>query len=130
MTKRVPYVVTNIRQLETLDFPALEEAAGVSFRKQHRERILDLINLYLEKSDMQSEAPPDAEMKKNMEKVARVANDLAELLSDSSYKERCFLAYCWPMGEISPHQARSFLRDLEQHARGCRMYPFTCPRPS
>ncbi len=117
MTKKIPYVVPNIRELETLDFPALEETAGVRFGRMHRERILDLINRYLQESDMQSETPPDAEIRIRMEKVARAANDLAELLSDSSYEEQCFLAHCWPGGKTSPQQARSLLRDLEEQAK-------------
>jgi len=117
MTEKIPYLVTNIRQVETLDFRALEKAAGVKFRESHQERILDLISLYLENLYIENEAPADAEIKKRLNKITRLAGDLDELLFDSSYKGKCALFYCWPTGKADPQQIRSFLPALKENSK-------------
>jgi len=116
-TEKLPYLVTNKREVETLDFPALEKVAGVQFRKEHQERILDLINLYLENLHIQNEAPPDAEMKKRLEKIIKRIDMLNEVLFDSSYQGKCTLVYCWPPGGVGPQQMRLSLTAIREHSK-------------
>ena len=117
MTEKIPYLVTNRRELKTLDFPALEEAADVHFNEEHQERILDLINLYLENLYIEDEVPTDDEMKKRLNKIARLTGALDELLFDSSYKGKCALFYCWPTGKADPQQIRLFLPALKEQSK-------------
>lgn len=117
MTEKIPYLVTNIRERETLDFPALEEAADVHFNEEHQERILDLINLYIENLYIQDHVPTDAEMKKRLGKIGRQADDLYKSLFDPSYKGKCALFYCWPSPEIDPQQVRLILTAIKEQAK-------------
>jgi len=116
MTNKIPFLVTDVREVETLDFPALEEVAGVQFHEAERQQILDLIKSYLEDSDAQDELPTDAQMKDSLKKIAAAADNLANLLTDSSYKGRAVLFYCWPGKAYNPQQERLFLSELVQYA--------------
>lgn len=126
-TEKIPYLVTNLRERETLDFPALEKAAGVQFHEEHQERILDLINLYLENLYIQSEAPPDAEMKKRLDKIIKRIDRLDEVLFDSSYKGKCALSYCWPSLEMNPQQVRLILTSIKEQAKATDQTISTTP---
>jgi len=116
MTNKIPFLVPDERELKTLDFSALEEEAAVQFRKVERQEILDATNSYLEHLDMQDERLMDAEMKENLEDIAKSASDLANRLSDSDYKGRAMLIYCWPGNQYNPQNERLFLSALAQQA--------------
>ena len=114
-TKRILFLskkYTPQLEVEDLDFKKLGRVAKVKFNEQQKKRILDILNICRRDSTSWEQGAGGDEARKHMNKVAKAANKLINLLSCVTTKDHAILDHYWPRNGISPFQFQIALAEL------------------
>ena len=114
-TKKIPFLsrkYTPQLEVEDFKFKKLERLAELKFDEQRKERILDALNIYRRDSTSWKQGAGGDEARKHMNKVAKAANKLINLLSCVTTKDHAILGHYWPPNGISPLQFKIALAEL------------------